>query len=105
MCVEPARASFQGTHPDSRHLRKGHRNDYCQDCRNLNNTYPDCLYDTLWGALFKYDVETGTKTLVSGYGNGPDLVGDGPIWPVTLHIVYSNQRLQAGSDGTVFVSY
>lgn len=61
-------------------------------------------FDSQWGALFKYDMQTGAKTLISGCGNGPDLVGDGPIWPVSTNINYSRQRLHSGSDGTVFLA-
>jgi len=66
--------------------------------------YGDILcFDDKWGALFTYDPATGQKEIVSGYGMGSQLVGDGPTWGVHIHEVVPKQQLAVGPDGAVYL--
>jgi len=62
-----------------------------------------CL-DSLWGALFRYDPQTGDREILSGFGMGSELIGDGPMWSIEPSSVSDIQRLTWGLDGTIYLT-
>jgi len=61
-------------------------------------------FDSGWGALFRYDPQTGDREVLSGFGMGSELVGDGPMWRINPYIMYTDQRLTTGPEGTVYLT-